>query len=342
MNHYGRPQTSSAYGRTSARQLVAGKDTNVNGTGILMFTRGLQGPSEASGIAAELEAAGVTHLFISEAGNDAMTTAAAIGLATRTATIGTGIANIYLRHPYELAMAAAGVDDLSQGRLVLGIGTAHQITNVSGLGLDMTRALSRMRDYLTALRGTLEAGRTPPDVRTDRYRIVGPRVAWNTDRRIPIVLGALGDRMLRLAARSADGVILSLATLEQIRRARSLLDMTAEQAGRDPREIQIYAVVNTCLQPTRREARSILRQSLVGYFGLPFYEQSLRRGGVEVIDGEVPDRSVDSLALAGPPEWARTHLEEFRAAGVDVPLLAPTWSNPNTREEYLALAELAT
>ena len=318
------------------------REVQVTGTGILMFTRGLQGPSEASSIAAELETAGVTHVFISEAGNDAMTTAAAMALATRTATIGTGIANIYIRHPYELAMAAAGVDDLSAGRFVLGIGTAHQITNVSGLGLDMTRALSRMRDYLAALNGALEAGRTSPDVTTDRYRIVGPRVAWNTNRRIPIVLGAVGDRMLRLAARSADGVILSLATLDQIRRARTLLDMTAEQAGRNPDEIRIYAVVNTCLLPTRREARSILRQSLTGYFSLPFYERSLHRGGIEVIDGRVPDGAVDRLALAGPPEWARAHLEEFRGAGVDIPLLAPTWSTPDTRAEYLALADLAT
>ena len=311
-------------------------------TGVLVFTRGLEGPSEASNLAAELEAAGMSHVFISEAGNDAMTTAAAMALATERATIGSGIANIYIRHPYELAMAAAGIDDLAKGRFVLGIGTAHQVTNATGLGLDMTRALSQMSDYLTVLRGALDAGREQPDVRTERYRIVGPRVAWNTDRRIPIVLGALGDRMLRLAARCADGVILSLATLEQIRRARRLLDIAAQQAGRDPGKILIYAVVNTCLQPTREEARSILRKNLTGYFSLPFYERSLRRGGVEVIDGEVPDEAVDSLALAGPPEWARTHLEAFRAAGVDVPLLAPTWSNPNTRDEYRALADLAT
>ena len=314
----------------------------MTGTGVLLFTRGLQGPAEAARIAAELETAGATHLFISEAGNDAMTTAAAMALATRTATIGTGIANIYIRHPYELAMAAAGVDDLSQGRFVLGIGTAHQITNVSGLGLDMTRAFSRMRDFLAALNGALAAGRNPTDVTTDRYRIAGPRVAWNTGRRIPVLLGAVGDRMLRLAARSADGVILSLATLEQIRRARILLDTTAEEAGRDPSEVLMYAVVNTCLQPTRAEARSILRRSLTGYFSLPFYEQSLRRGGIEVIDGQVPDGAVDRLALAGPPDWARAHLEEFRAAGVDVALLAPTWSNPDTREEYLALADLSS
>ena len=104
-------------------------------------------------------------------------------------------------------MAAAGVDDLSQGRFALGIGTAHQITNVSGLGLDMTRAFSHMRDFLAVVNGALAAGRNPIDVTTDRYRIAGPRVAWNTGRRIPVLLGAVGDRMLRLAARSADGVI---------------------------------------------------------------------------------------------------------------------------------------
>ena len=314
----------------------------MTGTGILMFTRGLEGPSEVTRIAADLEAAGTTHLFISEAGNDAMTTAAAMALATRTATIGTGIANIYIRHPYELAMAAAGVDDMSRSRFVLGIGTAHQVTNVSGLGLDMTRAYSRMRDYLQVLNSALSAGRNPNDVRTDRYRITGPRVAWNTGRQIPVLLGAVGDRMLRLAARQADGVILSLATLDQIRRARRLLDVTAEEAGRDPSHIRVYAVVNTCLQPTRTEARSILRRSLTGYFSLPFYEQSLRRGGIEVIDGQVPEGAVDRLALAGPPDWARSHLDEFRAAGVDVPLLAPTWSNPDTGEEYRALAGLAS
>ena len=188
----------------------------MTGTGILMFTRGLEGPSEASRIAAELEAAGVAHLFISEAGNDAMTTAAAMAMATRTATIGTGIANIYIRHPYE-----AGHGGGRSGRHVpRTVRPRHRDSppdhQCLGLGLDMTRAFSRMRDYLQVLNAALAAGRNPNDVRTGRYRITGPRVAWNTGRQIPVLLGAVGDRMLRLAARKADGVILSLATLDQI------------------------------------------------------------------------------------------------------------------------------
>jgi len=117
---------------------------------------------------------------------------------------------------------------------------------------------------------------------------------------------------------------ISLATLDQISGIRTMLDETAEQADRDPREIRISAVINTCIQSTREQARAFLRKNLMGYFTMPFYEASLRRCRVEVIDGEVPDAAVDSLALAGQPEWARAHLGAFRTAGVDVPVLAPT------------------
>ena len=305
-----------------------------------MFTRGLNGPTEAMKVAGNLEAAGIDHIFMSEAGNDAMTTLAAMALATETAVLGSGIANIFIRHPYELAMAAAAVDDLSAGRFTLGIGTAHQITNENGLHLDMDKAFSRLRDYLTTVRGVLDAGREQPQVQTDRYQVTGPRIAWNTERRIPILLGALGDRMVRLAGETADGVILSLATLSQVERIRGLLDESATAAGRSPSDVKIFAVVNTCLRPTREEARAFLRKNLAGYFMMPFYEQSLRRGGIEVVDGEVPDDAVDSIAIAGPPEWAHEQIASFRTAGVDIPLLAPAWCNSQDATAYQALAAL--
>ncbi|MCS7001322.1 MAG: LLM class flavin-dependent oxidoreductase [Dehalococcoidia bacterium] len=305
--------------------------------GLLFFTRGFNGPAELARFCGEMEALGFDHLFMTESANDAMTTLAGIATATKTATIGSGIANIYIRHPYEIANAAAAVDDLSGGRLMLGLGTAHQITNVHWLGLDMSKPLSRMRDYLAVVRAALDSQAQPIHVKNDRYQVMGARVAWAPKRRLPLIVAALSDGMARAAAELGDGVILSLATLRQIREVRALLEETARAHGRDPKALTIIAIANIALRPTRAEAQPILKQGISGYFRMPFYQRELARNGIPVENFTIPDSAVDLLGIAGPVSYAKECVAAYREAGADVVLLAPT-GNDDVQQGYRDLA----
>ncbi len=317
--------------------------------GIAFFQRGLDDAAQFVELIAELESSSsFTHAVLTEAYTEAMTAVAAAASSTRRVELVTGIVNIYWRHPYALAMAAANVAAVSAGRFVLGLGTGHQPVNADGLGYDMSAPLGRMRDYLTVLRAILSGDLHPDsfvDVVTDRYQAKNVRVGWPAAR-VPLLLGALGEGMLRLAGELADGAILSLAPLERIPAIRAMVQSGARAAGRDPADVRIMAFVNTVLRDSREEARPLLRQTLEGYLRLPYYRRALAPYGYDAA-ARLSDAQVDQLGIAGPPDYAPQCIARYRQAGVDVPILAPAgvFSLPpydsDSRAAYRALASLA-
>lgn len=320
---------------------MSGEGGDVANLGVTFFPRGLSGPRPLLELAGELESAGMDHFFMVEGGNDSMTVLAGLAVSTRRAQIGSGIANIYIRHPYEIGLAASAVEALSGGRLLLGLGTAHQVTNEQGLGLSMDKPLSRLRDFVAVVRAVLDSRGERIDVRTERYQVTGLTNAWPPTRRIPIVLAALGYGSVRLAAQIADGVILSLATLDQIRAIRRILNEEAAAAGRDGTAIRIYPIVNTILRPTREEALPLLRAAVAGYLRMPFYQRELRENGIDISDGTIRDEDLPRLGIAGTVEEARERLAAYREAGADVILLSPGSAERDPAAAYRAYRSLA-
>lgn len=301
---------------------------NVSDLGVAFFFKGVRGPNLLVEYARRLEDTGLTHLMMTEANNDAMTVLAALAVATDRLMLGSGIVNIYARHPYHMANETASVFHLADGRFILGLGTGHQEVNVDGWGMSMEKPLSRMRDYLEVVRAGLDSDGGPMDIKNDRYQATGPAVSWAPNARVPIYLAALGPKMFELAGQAADGVILSMAPKPYIRRMRKLLDETAVKSGRSPGDVKIYAFVNTLLRPTRDEAIPLLRHSIRSYFRFPYYQHQLAVAGVELKDNAIEDDSLDSIAIGGPPGYAREWLADYREAGVDVPILSPIGTLP--------------
>jgi alkanesulfonate monooxygenase SsuD/methylene tetrahydromethanopterin reductase-like flavin-dependent oxidoreductase (luciferase family) len=306
--------------------------------GVSLMTAEFSDPLALLDLGAELEAAGLDHLFVTESRNDVLTLLAALATRTRRATIGSAIAVLYHRHPYTLAAAAAQIDRISGERLVLGIGTGHRASVERLLHLEWGDAPKRLRDYLAALRACLDAD-GPIEHQSDHYAIGPMTLFYPPRRRLPIVLAALTDGTVRLAGRGGDGIITSLATTAQIRRFRATLEAAAVAHGRDPAALRVFAVVHVCLRPSRAEARALARHGL-GYARLPFYQQQFVREGLPSFDGPVPDAVLDAVAICGPVAYARERLAELRDAGVDVPLLAPFSSEPDRLDAYRSFAQL--
>lgn len=323
----------------------------VGSLGAAFFSLGNTGPTEVAALAAELELTAIDHIFMTESNNDAMTSLMSIAMATSTVQIGSAIANIYLRHPLQMAQAAASVEEASAGRLILGLGVGHQLVNELGLGLDMSRPIRDMREYVEVIRRGFEAKGGTLDYVGDRFSVEGPRatVAWPPQRHVPIIIAAHGPQMIRVAAAVADGILTSVVSTAQIGRLRGLLSEHCERIGRDPAALRIYSMVYTCLDDDRTLALRKLRERIELSMKQIYYATQVEREGLLDDQRALSDEAVAQLGIAGPVEHAKARLDEYRAAGVDVPMLAPFTRDPDdvvtgyrtfTPEAYLELAEL--
>ena len=293
--------------------------------GIAFFQRGLNNATEFVELVSELErTSSFEYAVLTEAYTEAMTALAAAAQATHRVKLATGIANIYWRHPYALAMAAANVASLSGGRLLLGLGTGHQPVNVDGLAYDMSKPLARMRDYVAMLRGMLSDDIEVDqfvELETERYWARQVRMGWPAGQ-VPLLIGALGENMIRLSGEVSDGVMLSLSPRERIPLVRSLLAEGAARMDRDPLDVPVFSFVNTVIRDSREAARPLLRRTIEGYLKLPYYSSALAPYGFD-LDRGVSDEQIDALGIAGPADYARDWLASYQEAGVDVPVLAP-------------------
>src|SRR5437867_9685152 len=144
----------------------------------------------------DAEARGYEAVFIPESYCDSLAYVEAVALATSRLRVGTGVTNVYLRQPTLLAAQAAAVQELSGGRLVLGVGVGHRAVN-EPLGIDMSDPLGKVRAVITTLQDAWSKGPHQP------RPAVPP----------PVLAAALAAPMIELAGEIADGAIFNLFPL---------------------------------------------------------------------------------------------------------------------------------
>src|SRR4051794_38300200 len=148
------------------------------------------------------------------AGRDSLTVLAAYATVSESVQLGTGVLPIYSRTPVATAQQALTIDEMSAGRLTLGIGVSHRVTVENWYGTEINKPLQEMRDYVGVLRAIL-AGQDPPESETfpTRFHLLGvePRPE------LPIYTAGLSPKMLELSGEIADGVILWLCNPDYIR-----------------------------------------------------------------------------------------------------------------------------
>jgi 5,10-methylenetetrahydromethanopterin reductase len=310
-------------------------------------------PSRLAALAARAEHRGFSSLVLTESFNDVTPLAAAVAGQTRSATIATAIANIGFRHPALLAMSATGIDELSGGRFVLGLGVGTQWFDRSAQPDLFERPLALLAEYIKLLRRLWEAGQDGCRADGVFYRLDDFHLDFTPLRpRIPIYLAAMGPGMLRLAGRLADGIFLGLTPLETIPALIDQVRAAADEAGRDPNEVVIAMQVRTCLSEDPDCARAGARASLPLYLSFPGYARHFRSLGygavIEAVQAAwargdraqaaaaIPDELVDRVAVHGSAEQCRAGLERFRAAGLDLPIasIRPAGEDWNTTLEH--------
>jgi alkanesulfonate monooxygenase SsuD/methylene tetrahydromethanopterin reductase-like flavin-dependent oxidoreductase (luciferase family) len=167
-----------------------------------------------------------------------------------------------------LATAAATLGALTAGRFSLGIGSGaiHSPAYRRSLGLPDWAPLSLMRDFLMTLRALLAGERVDYD--GPSVRLHGVSLGWQPPR-VPILLGALGPRMLRLAGEASDGASLNWCTPEQIAWSRKQVAEGATRAGRDPADVRLVEYIRICVDEDEGVARRALARAVMGYALVP-------------------------------------------------------------------------
>lgn len=275
---------------------------------------------------------GYTDAWTQEtAGFDAFTPLALTAALAPELRLGTAIASVFARGPALLAQSGAALADAAPGRFVLGIGSSSRAMVTGWNGIPFRDPYGRVRDTLRFLRRALSGERvqerypsfTVSGFTLDRPPAVPP----------PIYLAALRPAMLRLAAREADGVMLSLVGPEDVPRIRAALE---EASGRPAPELVLRIGVWPDADAAR--ARAWIRRQLAVYLSVPAYagmhewlgrgealapvRSAWQAGDRRAAAEAVPDAWVDTLLVHGAPGACRERLEAFREAGIDTPIVS--------------------
>ena len=296
--------------------------------------RSLDRAAERARRAEELgyESAYVTHI----AGRDSLTVLAAYACRTERIKLGTGVLPMYSRTPVATAQTAATVDELSGGRMVLGLGVSHRATVEPWYGQTIDRPVREMREYAGAVRAMLR-GEEPP-AENEKFRTSFRFMGYEVRADLPVYIAALSPAMLRLAGELGDGVMLWLCNPDYIREV-VIPEVTEgrERAGRSLEGFDVVAAVPSAVTDDTGAALGRLRQDLIPYFSLPFYRTMIERSGfgdeISAYDAAMRDADIDAattaisgrfleqLAAIGSADEAAESVARYRDAGATSPCL---------------------
>ncbi len=271
-------------------------------------------------IAREAEAAGFWGIFSPELPPySALSNSQVFAEVTSEITVGTWITNIYMRHPVMCAGEALTVQEVSNGRMLLGLGVSHKPFN-ERLGIDMGDPLAEMSKYVRAVRSFMN-GHSP---------LLNIKRALPE---VPVYMAGFTEKSAELAGEIADGFIPNLATPGYMKVLSAAVRRGAEKAGRSPREIKITNGVYSFISDDLEAARGAAAAALTGYARLPFYQRLFSNAGFENVVAKIrsgvepadafTDGFLDAMALIGPPGRCREGLEAHREAGVEIPVIVP-------------------
>jgi alkanesulfonate monooxygenase SsuD/methylene tetrahydromethanopterin reductase-like flavin-dependent oxidoreductase (luciferase family) len=213
-------------------------------------------------LAEAAERAGYESFWTNEdIGYDSLGLMSAASQRTSRIKLGTAIVNCYTRSAYQLGMAIATLDELSGGRAELGISTGHHPWNDLSHGMPIEAPVARLREYVQFLKKQLTGDAFTHDGRF--FPGVDSQLHFEPVRRsIPIHIAAARPQMTKLAGEVADGIILNVVTADFVR--NTVLDRfksAAQDAGRDPDELEVTALVTCCVADDREEAINQARQT---------------------------------------------------------------------------------
>jgi F420-dependent oxidoreductase-like protein len=302
----------------------------------------------------EAESLGFDSVWSAEAyGSDAATVLAWIAGQTEKIKLGSAIFQMPGRSPAMTAMTAVTIDQLSDGRMLLGIGSSGPQVAEGWHGQPFAKQLQRTREYVDILRMALARERV--EYRGDSYELPipdGPGKALKlmiapVQPKIPIYIAAIGPKNTALTGEIADGWIPTFFSPEYMHESKKLLEEGAvkREDGKLPDDFDIAPMVSIAIDDDIDRARDAVRPLLALYVGgmgsrdKNFYNQLVSRYGFEdaaktvqdlYLDGKkneaaaaLPAELIDQTTLVGSADHIKERLAVYADAGVGTLMISP-------------------
>jgi alkanesulfonate monooxygenase SsuD/methylene tetrahydromethanopterin reductase-like flavin-dependent oxidoreductase (luciferase family) len=283
---------------------------------------------------------------------DSVTALAAISLSTENLVMGS-TQIVRLRSPVVMAQTLASLDELSGGRMTLAPGACTP-SHSRVYSLDHVSPPLALKEWVEAIRLILTGDKISYDGEVVKLDNVG--LGWQPLRpSIPLYIPATSRTGLRVAGQIGDGVVLNaICSPEYTRNALAIVREAAEEAGRDFSKFEVAQIINcsieddhaTALDAIRWEVATKLDPVQIPFIArpklrvgepyiheedIPLFEAAHAEGGMEGLIKAVPDSYVEGMTASGTPDEVAARVQEFRDAGVKIPLLRPAAGHQTAR-----------
>ncbi len=293
----------------------------------------------------------VDSIWIPESwGREAFSSLGAMSQVTKNVKLGTSIISIYARTPATAAMAATTLDILSCNRTILGLGVSSEAIVLGWHGVKFIDPLERMREYIDCIKLIVKGEKVRYDGRF--FEIKNFKLVYEPQRaKIPIYIAAINKKMILLSCTQAEGVLLYLRPIEELRETMSFIKSHAID-----KEFQIGLVLIGALSNKEPEkAKERAAKTLAFYIAVgKYYNRFLAKNGfkieVEQITAEyhlrgldfaskyVSEKMLNSLTVCGNSEECIKSLRAFVSIGVSLPIIQvnPVGDSESSFKEMLS------
>lgn len=315
---------------------------------------GTVGVAQIAGLVRQAEQAGFDLGFFSEAARVLRDGPSALSaMAVSTSTIGIGAVQVVrLRTPVVMAQTIATLDELSGGRLMIAPGACSP-GQAARHGLPPADPGQSLIEYMATIRLLLTG--EPVTYRGQTLTLDEAQIGWKPIRAdVPLYPAATSPRGLRICGQVGDGVLLdACASPEYSANAIKVIRQSAQEAGRDWSKFVVAQIVTCSIEDDRKAALDAVRWEVATKLtprshrfqryrisvgephmrldDLPKFEQAYNRGGNAGLLAAVPDSYVEGVTASGTPDEVRRRVAEYRAAGVQLPVLRPAASHQAER-----------
>ena len=286
---------------------------------------------------------------------DSVSSLAAIGLATRHLKLGS-TQIVRLRGPVVMAQSLATLDELTGGRMTLAPGACTKShARVHALPTEVSATPTEvLREYVESMRLLLTGERVSYHGRFVNFDNVG--LGWKPIREnIPFYIPATATVGLRLAGEIGDGVVLNaVCSPEYTVNALRVIRESAAKARRDFSTFEVAQIINCSIEDDHDKALDAVRwevatkldpvqisfiaapkmrvgEPYIRKEDIPLFEKAHAEGGMEGLIKAIPDSYVEGMTASGTPDEVKNRVQQYRDAGVKIPLLRPAAAHQTER-----------
>lgn len=299
-------------------------------------------------LARRVEELGYDSLWVVEStaapSRDAVSLLGAMAATTQRIRLATGIINVYTRSPLLIATTVAHLDEISGGRMMLGLGAGHRFSIEEWHSTRFERPVERVREYIKAIRMLLTGERV--SFQGETISIRGARLAQRPPRsQVPIYAAGVGERMVKGVAGLADGLLLAF---NPVGRVEMILGWLRE-VGVEPGSFDLAAYILSFISRDGERAWAAARRVVAAYCAAPFYTKVFREAGfggeaerisklwwsgdATAAAREVSPEMASRFVVVGGVGDVAERVREYVKRGVKTPIIAPFYFEGE--EEYL-------